>query len=245
MERKTNNNLLIYQKYMDLIYYTNDLVRKFPKSEKFALVQEIKHRYISDKALLQFTKKLIFENRPFNTPQGIPIGNYTSQYFANIYLNELDQYVKRTLHIHEYVRYMDDFIILQKDKTSCINLMQVISRFLKTSLNLELNHKSKYYPNKMGVNFCGYRIFSTHKLLRNSSKKKIKRHVKKWNKAYKANSFDFDKTMLRLNSLLGHSSHSNSYNLQQKILAKCDFLLNDKAYDKFEKNILDDLSNLS
>mgnify|MGYP004520183815 CR=1 FL=1 len=239
------NMMRKYQKKYPDYYILKCDIKKYFNSINPDILFKILNRYISDKALLQFTKKLIFENRPFNTPQGIPIGNYTSQYFANIYLNELDQYVKRTLHIHEYVRYMDDFIILQKDKTSCINLMQVISRFLKTSLNLELNHKSKYYPNKMGVNFCGYRIFSTHKLLRNSSKKKIKRHVKKWNKSYKANSLDFDKTMLRLNSWLGHSSHSNSYNLQQKILAKCDFLLNDKAYDKFEKNILDDLSNLS
>lgn len=99
-------------------------------------------------------------------------GNYTSQYFANIYLNELDQYVKRILHIHEYVRYMDDFILLLPDKASCIEIKNTISNFLEEKLHLKLNSKSKYFPNKMGVNFCGYRIFHTHRLLRNSSKKK-------------------------------------------------------------------------
>lgn len=57
MERKTNNNLLIYQKYMDLIYYTNDLVRKFPKSEKFALVQEIKHSMYTGLRVLMYAIK--------------------------------------------------------------------------------------------------------------------------------------------------------------------------------------------
>ena len=97
----------------------------------------------------------------------------------------------------------------------------------------------------MGVNFCGYRIFPTHKLLRNSSKKKIKRNIKKWNKSFRANTLDLEKTMRRLNSWVGHSSHSNSYNLQQKVLNKCEFLLNDKAYNNFEKNLLENFSKPS
>ena len=73
-------------------------------------------KYISDKALLDFTKLLIFDRRESFGQVGIPIGNYTSQFFANIYLNEMDQYVKRVLKIKYYVRYMDDFIFLLKTK---------------------------------------------------------------------------------------------------------------------------------
>ena len=170
-------------------------------------------------------------------------GNYTSQYFANIYLNELDQYIKRTLHIKNYVRYMDDFILLLPDKESCIKYKKIISNFLKEFLHLELNYKSKYFPNKMGVNFCGYRIFHTHRLLRNNSKKKIKRHVKKWNIAYKNKTLNIPHTIQRINSWLGHSDHCNSYKLQQKILNKCNFLFTDNTYFTLEKNLYDDIEN--
>lgn len=175
---------------------------------------------------------------------GIPIGNYTSQFFANIYLNELDQYVKRVLKIHYYVRYMDDFIILARTKQDCINIKKDITNFLEQTLQLKLNNKSRYYPYKMGVNFCGYRIFTTHLLLRNNSKKKIKKKVSTWNKLYHKNQLDIPKTMQSINAWIGHSSHCNSYNLQNKILQKCDFLLTDKSYEKLEKELIN-LSNFS
>ena len=170
-------------------------------------------------------------------------GNYTSQYFANIYLNELDQYIKRVLNIENYVRYMDDFVLLLPNKESCIKYKNIISIFLKNSLHLELNSKSRYFPNKMGVNFCGYRIFSTHRLLRNSSKKKIKRHVKKWNNLYKHNALDIPHTIQRINSWLGHSSFCNSYKLQKKILHKCNFLYDEFTYNKLEIDLLNDIKN--
>ena len=159
------------------------------------------------------------------------IGNYTSQFFANIYLNELDQYLKRTLHLKYYVRYMDDFIILLNTKNACIKYKKIIVDFLDKKLRLQLNDKSRYYPSKMGVNFCGYRIFPTHRLLRTSSKKKIKKNIDKWNKLYSDGNLDFEHTLMSLNSWLGHSSHCNSYHLQQKMLNKCDFLLNSSVND--------------
>ena len=118
---------------------------------------------------------------------------------------------------------MDDFVILLKTKQECIETKLKIEEFLKCHLKLELNDKSRYYPCKMGVNFCGYRIFTTHRLLRNSSKKKIKKNVKKWNILYHKNNLDIKTTLQSLNSWLGHSSHCNSYKLQQKVLNNCDF----------------------
>lgn len=172
-------------------------------------------------------------------------GNYTSQYFANIYLNELDQFIKRTLHIQNFVRYMDDFILLLPDKETCIKYKAIISNFLNKKLHLELNDKSRYFPNKMGVNFCGYRIFHTHRLLRNSSKKKIKRRVKKWNKKYNEKTLNIPYTLQSINSWIGHSSYCNSYTLQQKILNKCNFLFNNNTYIMLEKNLYNDIDNFN
>ena len=118
-----------------------------------------------------------------------------------------------------------------------------IENFLAENLKLELNDKSRYYPVKMGVNFCGYRIFTTHRLLRVNSKKKIKKKVKSWNKKYHNNSLNLEKTMQRLNSWLGHSSHCNSYKLQQKVLNKCEFLLTNQVQQNTEKELIDLLEN--
>lgn len=201
---------------------------------------KIMKKYISDKKLLEFTHLLIFDNRTSNI--GIPIGNYTSQFFANIYLNELDQYIKNDLHIKNYTRYMDDFVLLLKTKSDCKIIKKKIEIFLQNKLHLELNNKSRFYPYKMGVNFCGYRIFTTHRLLRTSSKKKIKRKVKKWNAKYSQGKLNVSSTMQNINSWLGHSSHCNSYKLQQKILHNCKFLYDNSP--EFYSNIEQELVHL-
>lgn len=170
-------------------------------------------------------------------------GNYTSQYFANIYLNELDQYLKRELHIKYYVRYMDDFVLLLSCKKECIDVKNKIVAFLKSNLKLELNDKTRYYPYKMGVNFCGYRIFCTHKLLRISSKKKIKSKIKKWNNQFNNKQLDIDYAMQSLNSWCGHAMHCNSYSLKKKIMNSCNFLYNNKTYETIYQETIDDINS--
>lgn len=168
-------------------------------------------------------------------------GNYTSQFFANIYLNELDQYLKRTLKVKYYVRYMDDFILLADTKSDVVSLKHAIEIFLHSHLELSLNNKSRYYPSKMGVDFCGYRSFPTHRLLRTKNKRKIKNKVKLWNNLYSKNKLNIFKSMQSLNSWLGHSSHCNSYRLQQKIINNCNFILTDNTYTKIEQNLICDI----
>lgn len=77
-------------------------IKKFFNNIDPYILFDILHKYMDDKLLLNFTKKIIFDSRTPDMKLGIPIGNYTSQYFANIYLNELDQYIKRTLKIKYY-----------------------------------------------------------------------------------------------------------------------------------------------
>ena len=208
--------------YGDFWVLKCDIKKFFYSIDPYTLFS-IMAKYIKDKKLLSFTKLLIFDSRNINDI-GIPIGNYTSQFFANIYLNELDQYIKHTIKCKYYIRYMDDFIILAKAKADCIAIKKRVEEFLKIYLHLELNDKSRYYPYKMGVNFCGYRVFTTHKLLRVSSKKKIKNNVKHWNKLFAKNKLNIRDTMQNMNSWVGHSSHCNSYKLQTKIFNSCDFI---------------------
>ena len=221
----------VVQKYMRLMKrkYPNYYILKFDIKKYFYNINKnilfkILTKCISDKKLLEFTRIILFDDEE---DVGIPIGNYTSQYFANIYLNELDQYVKHILKIKYYVRYMDDFILLVPNKEQAIKYKKLIEKFIKEKLELELNHKSRYYPNKMGINFCGYRIFETHKLLRTNSKRKIKKKVKQWNNKYASGTLDIKEATQSLNSWLAHSSHANTKLLQDKIINSIDFL-NDK-----------------
>lgn len=174
----------------------------------------IMKKYISDKKLLWLTGLFIYDN---DDRVNIPIGNYTSQYFANIYLNELDYYIKGVLGIKYYVRYMDDMVLLFKSKEECVLVMDKIRSFLRDKLKLELNDKSRYYPSSLGVNFCGYRIYETHRLVRNSSKKMIRKKVKLWKKLYRDGKLDTLKMKLSFNSWLNHVGHANSYNLRKRV----------------------------
>ncbi len=233
--------LRIYKRnYGDFWILKCDIKKFFYNIDPEILLRIIK-KFVKDKKLYNFTKLLIYDGREPNEKVGIPIGNYTSQYFANIYLNELDQYVKRELHIKYYVRYMDDFIFLLKTKNECIELKKKVSNFLEKNLHLELNNKSRYYPYKMGVNFCGYRIFTTHRLLRNSSKKKIFRKVKAWNYLFRKNKLDLSHSLQSLYSWLGHASHCNSYKLTKKVLNSCNFIYNDSYMKYIESSLINDI----
>ena len=218
-------------------------IKKYFYNIRPHILFDILKRYITDKDLLDFTRILIF-NGPINMSLvGIPIGNYTSQFFANIYLNELDQYIKRQLKLKYYVRYMDDFVIILETKKECILVKRLIEKFLKEHLELELNNKSRYYPSKMGVNFCGYRIFTTHRLLRTSSKKKVQKNVKIFNRLYHNNILNIDFAMQSMNSWVAHASHCNSYKLQKKTLSMCNFIWNERAFENIEKNLEIDVNN--
>ena len=110
---------VIYYEYYKInkkFYILKCDVSKFFYSINKKKLYEIIKRHVKDKSFLNLTKDLICHNK---SKVGIPIGNYTSQYFANIYLNELEHFVKEKLRIKYYVRYMDDFVLLLKDKGEC------------------------------------------------------------------------------------------------------------------------------
>lgn len=188
-----------------------DIKKYFYNIDKNILMNILSKR-IKDKKILDFTKIILNDG----TDIGIPIGNYTSQYFANIYLNELDHYVKETLGIKHYCRYMDDFILLLKTKEEAKKYIVLLEKFVKEYLDLEFNSKSTYFKSKRGIDFCGYRIYETHILLRKRFKNKVNKNVKKWNYLYRNEKLYYDKYYMSWNSYKGHASHANSYNFMKK-----------------------------
>jgi hypothetical protein len=112
---------------------------------------------------------------------GIPIGNLTSQLFANLYLSELDDFIKHSLHEGLYVRYMDDFLMLSSDKARLQVDKKKIASFLKNRLRLRLHpKKATVFPVNVGIDFLGYRIFSTHRLLRKSTVRRFVKRTRKY-----------------------------------------------------------------
>lgn len=223
--RGTHKAVNVTQKYMKKMskegkYYVLKCdIKKYFYSINKEILYKILSKYISDKKLLEFTKVILDDGEKI----GISIGNYTSQFFANIYLNELDHYVKDCLKIKYYVRYMDDFIILIRTKAEAKILKDKISLFLKENLNLELNKKSKYFLNTLGIDFCGYIIHEKFILIRKRSKQKINKNIKKWNKLYENNILDVYKTRIQFNSWLAHIKHACTYKLRKKEFDKINF----------------------
>ena len=139
---------LMKRKYGSYYVLKCDIHKYFYSINRDVLFSILK-KSISDKDLLKFTYGLIFDG---NGDVGIPIGNYTSQYFANIYLNELDHYMKEILHIPYYVRYMDDFVLLVRTKEEARKYMKLIEKYLRKkrmlqSLNFETAPLSESFWN--------------------------------------------------------------------------------------------------
>ena len=156
--------------------------------------------------------------------KGLPLGNVTSQDFANIYLNEIDQFCKRYLGLKWYVRYMDDICIIVKDRETARNVLAEIETYAKERLDVELNEKTHIYPLAQGINTLGFRIHTTHLEVRNSSKAAMKRRIKKIDEKVQSGRLTKKQAQQAVNAWLGHARHSNSYNLAKKIFEKYDYI---------------------
>lgn len=129
----------------------------------------------------------------------MPIGNLTSQLFANIYMSEFDQFVKHQLKVKNYVRYTDDFVIVSENKKYLEGLIPIIETFLDNRLKLSLHpNKVSLRKYKQGIDFLGYVILPYHIAIRTKTKRRIIRKLNKEN----------------LSSYMGVLSHANSFKLK-------------------------------
>ena len=152
---------------MDVAKYFQSIDRK--------ILLTILQKKIKDKKLLDLINKIIYSSEG---EKGLPIGNYTSQTFANIYLNEVDQFVKHKLKCRYYFRYMDDSIILVKTKQEAVEKLNEIKKFLQEELELSLNSKTQIIKSKQGVNFCGYKTSEYRLKIRDRGKRNLKVKIK-------------------------------------------------------------------
>lgn len=147
---------------------------------------------------------------------GMPIGNLTSQFLANVYLNELDQFVTKTLGAKGYGRYVDDFIVFSNSKEELRNWRDQIGEFLHTKLHLTLHpKKQQIQPTSHGIPFVGYFIKPWGVTVRRNVVKTLKNKIYGWNK-----SKDIEAMIPSINSYLGHLGKAESGRLRHHLISK-------------------------
>jgi len=148
----------------------------------------------------------------FSQGKGLPIGNLTSQFFANVYLDCLDHFIKDDLRVEKYIRYVDDIIIIGESKDCLGKYIGLAEDFLKTKLGLKLKRrKTILRPIRQGIDFLGYYVRRGYVLIRQKVVSRLKNRVRH------GELFDI-KVLSVINSYLGHFKHGNAYGLRKKII---------------------------
>ena len=196
------------------IYCLKTDIVKFYPSIDHAILKMVIRRKIKDEKLLALLDEII------DSTNGVPIGNYLSQFFANIYLSELDHIIKERFHIKYYFRYADDIVVLSKDKKELHAVREFIAEFLE-GRKLRLKNNWRIFPvaknrkdiHGSGIDFVGYVFYLEHTRLRKSIKKNFIRQ------AIKAGRHKKDYTLVQ-SAWYGWTKHSNARNLYSTIKNK-------------------------
>lgn len=176
-------------------------IKKFYPSVDHDILKSIIRRKIKDKDLLWLLDEVI------DSADGIPIGNYLSQYFANLYLTYFDHWIKEKKRVKYYFRYADDLVIFSDNKKDLHQILHDIIKYLSENLKLTIKSNYQVFPvTSRGVDFVGYKFFHTHILLRKSIKKNFARMIAR------------RKNPASIASYNGWTSHCNSKNLIKKLL---------------------------
>jgi len=179
--------------------------------------QDILLRLISKKAQDDEARWLV-EEIIKSFPRGLPLGNITSQLFANIYLNSLDQYIKHVLKERHYIRYCDDFVILHTDKQHLENLVPRINSFLQEHLALTLHPgKVTLQPYRRGIDFLGYVSFPNHTVLRVKTKKRMFRKINQKILLYKSGQITKESFCQTMHSYLGMLAHCKARKIRDEL----------------------------
>jgi len=191
-------------------------IRKYFDSIPHLILQEKLQRLFKDKLMLSIFSKIINSYHASDN-KGIPIGNLTSQYFANYYLSSADHYAKEQLQIPVYIRYMDDILLFEQDKETLKRKVKSFCEFVETGLHLtfkliDINATSK------GVSFLGYRLFSDVIKLNQSSKKRFIRKFKGYSDYVKNGIWTQEEYSRHILPLIAFTNYASAKGLRNKCI---------------------------
>lgn len=208
-------------------------IRKYFPSIDLAILKDILRRKIKCPDTLWLSDRIIdnsndqgeaveyFPNDTLLTPvqrrKGLPIGNLTSQFFANLYLNGFDHYVKEQLKAQKYLRYVDDFALFSNDRPFLVDARLAIEAYL-TQLRLRLHPiKSQLFETRHGVNFVGFRVLSDRIRVRNDNLHRSRRRCRQLQRDYAAGELTLPDLIQRLQSWEAHLLHGDTHRLRRRL----------------------------
>ena len=192
-------------------------IKKFFANIYHNILLNILKRKIKDKDVVWLIE-IVVKSFKVNRHRGVPLGNITSQIFANVYLNELDYFVKKELKLKHYLRYNDDFVILSEKQDELWKNIGQIKEFLGNNLFLEMPEgKIIFRKLRWGIDFCGYIVLPNAVLLRQKTKKRMLKKIAATAEKYAKGEIAFSDYGRVLDSYLGLLKYCDSYNLKNTI----------------------------
>ena len=196
-------------------------VRHYFETLDHEVIKALYRRKLKDKALLCLLDHIIDHPLPGGRPgKGVPIGSLTSQYLANLYLGELDHFVKDRLRLPGYVRYMDDFAVFAEDKPRLHRTLGAIRGFLQETLRLELREeRTLVAPVTQGVPFLGFRVFPALVRLDGRKLARLRRRVRRRETACRLGRIDEDALARSVRGMAGHVCHVDALQARRQVFA--------------------------
>ncbi len=194
-------------------------IRKYFETIDHERLKQMLTRKLKDRRLLELLALIIDHAVPEYTPgKGLPIGALTSQLFANLYLSELDHYLKERLQIKGYLRYMDDFLTFGRTKAELREILPCIREFVTNRLLVDLKEEAILLtPVSQGIPFLGFRIFPGLVRLDRRHLVQFRRTIRAREQAYQNGEIDEVFLVRSVNSLIAHIAHANTYRMRKDL----------------------------
>lgn len=199
-----------------------DIKKYFPSINHGILKRALRMR-IEDRDLIWLLDEIIDSAKQLTDGQdiGLPIGNLTSQFFANLYLNELDYFIKFDLRVRPYLRYMDDFLVFSDNKNLLFEIKGRVREFLKDRLSLNLHEgKAQIYMTNKGIKFLGFRLFKNYRRLASDNVRRFKKRLKRFVYLLDKGEIGLDKVKDSVRAWAAHSKYADTEALFLRLAGK-------------------------
>jgi len=237
IDKGTHRAIKRFQKYLRSYRYVLkcDIKKYFPSIDHEILKAEIR-RKIADQQTLWLIDLIIDSSNPQEpvldyfpgddllTPierrKGLPIGNLTSQFFANVFLNRFDHFVAEVLGLSAYIRYVDDSVTFSDYKNELVEVLYKSEKFL-APFRLKLKHsKCHIFRTDVGIEFLGQRVYPTHRLLKKSNVKRFCKRLSKFELKIVSGEMSRQEAQQRIASWLGHARQADTFRLRRSLAKK-------------------------
>ena len=184
------------------------------------MLEKIRKR-IKDEKVVWLIETILKNHRTGIPGKGMPLGNLTSQFFANFYLDDFDHFVKHELRAKYYLRYVDDFVILNLSQNVLMDWRIKIEEYLDRKLQIKLHpEKSRIIPLRRGITLLGFRVFERYRLLKKSNSRRIWKRLDKFKRKFDDGEMTRTEILQSLEGWLAYAEFANTYKFRKGVMAR-------------------------